>query len=78
MQDQKIENEQAVATTETTDATTNANAVAVQQSPLASDPAEGAANAAVDPLDELADLDFLLEDIEDKIAPLALSAAHGS
>jgi hypothetical protein len=26
----------------------------------------------VDPLDELADLDFLLEDIEDKIAPLAL------
>ena len=26
----------------------------------------------VDPLDELKDLDLLLEDIEDKIAPLAL------
>ena len=29
-----------------------------------------------DPLHELADLDFLLEDIEDRIAPLALSAAY--
>jgi hypothetical protein len=29
-------------------------------------------NAEVDPLDELKDIDFLLEDIEDKIAPLAL------
>ena len=26
----------------------------------------------IDPLDELKDLDLLLEDIEDKIAPLAL------
>ena len=27
----------------------------------------------IDPLDELKEIDFLLEDIEDKIAPLALA-----
>lgn len=35
---------------------------------------EDVAASEVDPMDELKDLDFLLEDIEDKIAPLALSA----
>jgi len=52
----------------------------MQQPETATEEAEGTvvatgdneAKAEVNPLDELKDIDFLLEDIEDKIAPLAL------
>ena len=39
----------------------------------ASPPAAGAALAAAETLDAVEDIDFLLEEIENKIAPLALA-----
>lgn len=54
-----------------------ADTAAVSPLPVSQADPAGASDAPakrVDPLDELADLDFLLEDIEDKIAPLALDS----
>ncbi|MFP2930951.1 ammosamide/lymphostin RiPP family protein [Pyxidicoccus sp. 3LG] len=52
-------------------------AVAVSEQPLSSVPlataSEAAPTAAPEKLDEIEEIDFLLEEIESKIAPLALA-----
>jgi hypothetical protein len=72
------QNDTAIASEQATteQATTKQDDIASEQTTskqndVAVAPAAEAA-AAVDPLDELKDIDFLLEDIEDQIAPVAL------